>query len=182
MLRRISDHFLGLIPNFSNITHFFCAGRGMRILYIKAKGRKKHLQHYVGITMLRLRPLGPNDSHISHPQREKEIGLMLGLLCLCTAWDLGMSWDLPRPPRWDPPALGNRCSAQRKMLCLQTSQQQPAASPPPASLPSGNYPLPCFNKLNCLKAAFSQEPQALSQSKTPPPLSQSKTPPPPPIE
>lgn len=55
----------------------------MRILYLKAKGRKKCLQHYVGIIMLR--PLSPNDSHISRPQKEKEIRLMPELLCLCTA-------------------------------------------------------------------------------------------------
>lgn len=54
---------------------------------LHSKGRKKCLQHYVGIARVRLRPLGPNDSHISHPQKGKDIRLTLSLLCLCTAWN-----------------------------------------------------------------------------------------------
>ena len=41
MLSRISDRLLGLIPNFSNITHILCAGRGMRIFILKGKGEEE---------------------------------------------------------------------------------------------------------------------------------------------
>lgn len=89
-LSRISDHLLGLIPNFSNITQtFLCAGRGMRILCFKPKG-KKCLQHHVGITTVRFRPPGLNNYHISSPQKKKEPGLMLKLLCLRPGDELGL--------------------------------------------------------------------------------------------
>lgn len=61
-----------------------------------------------GISMDRLRPLLPNDSH---PQKEKGIGETLGL---CAALELRMSWE----PSRQEGALGKGCSSQRKMLSI----------------------------------------------------------------
>lgn len=109
---------------------FFGAGRETRIFYLKAKGKKQRFQRDVGIIMVKQRFLDPNDSHTSHPQKENETELMLGLFCLSIAWDTGVTWDPQHRAMGAQPK--GRCSAHER----------------PGSIPSaGNDSLLCFHKL-----------------------------------
>lgn len=139
-LSRISDRLLGLIPNFSNITHIFVCGKRDEDFIRQAEREEEVFAHHVGIIMVRFRPPGPNNSHISSPQKEKETGLMLRLLCLRPGDELGP----PQATQEGHPSAGQWMLSPKEDALCKNIPAALAASPLPASLPAGNYPLPCY--------------------------------------